>query len=101
REHREHDAAPHHDGNVAAVGVAGKEELRAEAGEEPGGDDQAELRAGEAKSVAQVRKERVDRSVAQRHAAGDEAVREKGADTEHSAFLLLVFVAAPKKERAL
>ena len=55
REHREHDAAPHHDGNVAAVGVAGKEELRAEAGEEPGGDDQAELRAGEAKSVAQVR----------------------------------------------
>ena len=70
RESGDDDTAAHHERDVAAVGVAGEEELGEEPGEEARGDDESELGAGEAEPVAQVGEQRVDRAVAERHAPG-------------------------------
>ena len=83
RESGDDDTATHHERDVAAVGIAGEEELGEEAGEEARGDDESELGAGEAEAIAQVGEQRVDGAVAERHAAGDDAVGEQGASPDH------------------
>ena len=63
---------------ASTVGLPGKEQLCTEAGREAGGDDQPELRPREPVAIAQVREQRVDGSVAERHRPGHEEVREQG-----------------------
>src|SRR5262245_56722522 len=70
RERGDEDTATHHERDVAAVAVARQEQLRAEPGEEAGGNDEAELRLREAEAITQVREQRVDRAVSERHGAG-------------------------------
>ena len=79
RERGDDHPAAHHERDPAAVRVPREEELRAEAGEESGRDDQSELGVGEAETLAEVGEQRVDGSVSERHAARHEAERQQRA----------------------